>query len=235
MAIPIPSEERSQHPKLFRAREIRTFHGDPDVLHRDAAVRRMHQEAFTSKDNRWLGADEGPRIGLKHVPAPDPQDTPVRKRPAHQCAPLTDDQILHKLFPIPGGMSEPPMVRQTAEMFAAQRSGLLQDGFSESALKVAPNNRRTFPELRAAQEERSRSGKGDLSIAHTGVRLVPMAPVRAASTEPVAGFKGMGVFSHDIESRRTGLRKVVPFSQPWDPLELKAKFNSGGHPLNYYT
>lgn len=236
MAIPVPTEDRTIKPKLWRATQIKHYDGDPNVIHHDAAVRRQQQETFSSSPTHYIYRALSPSLeqkkeGLKHVLAPHPEPTPVRKRPAHSCAPLTDEEIMKKLFPIPAGMTTPPVVQSTADQFASQPNMLLAEGFSDSATKHMPNARKSFPDVVAEQQARS-AGKGDASLCHGGVRKVELSS-RSQSTEPVAGFKGFGRMCEDHE-KRTGLKKVVPFSQPWDPLGLKAKCNSGGHPPNYY-
>ena len=206
------------------------------MLHRQARIREHEQQVFSSLPCGLLipGADvPSPKVlakteyqyrreGKSHVQAPQPHEHPHRKRVHNHCAPLSDEQIMTKLFPT-GGLSDPARVVRTAEMMSQQPRA---ENYSPQ--KPVAHGRRCFPELRAFQEARSRSNKGDASLMVTGVKKVE-APIRSASCEPVPGFRGMMA----AEEHRTGTKKVVPFSQPWDPLGLKEKFHSGGHPMMY--
>jgi hypothetical protein len=239
--IPVPSEARSVKPKLWRATTIKSFEGNAELIHRQEAIRHHEQDIFVQSPCGLLipGATTPSEFvlqkaclqqkaeGRHHCPPPQPRSHPLGKKLLGHPAPLTDDEILHKLFPLDAFPDRAPKA-QLAQKFEGAVAHRIEDSLSPQPLK--PAGRRTFPEVVQMQDERSKSIKGDASLAagHQGVRKVHN-DIRSRSCEPITGFPGMLT---EVE-RKTGTKKIQPFSQIWDPLGLKAACNSGGHPPWY--
>lgn len=224
MAIPVPSEERTIKPILWRSHKKVLPPGDIERIHADERKRLEAQETFSSSPTHYLyrglsESDEGRRKeGIKCLSPPPIRDRFVRKKPPDQCLPLTDKQVLDRLFP-PGGLSQPQSVEATASIFASAKGHTIEE--SVSPQKVPPCQRRINREFVEQQQARSHSSKGDMSIAKCGVKRVPVE-TRCASTDLVAGFEGMG--RRSTPPKPTGLKRVVPFQEDWDPLHYKAMY-----------
>jgi len=263
MAIPVPSAERSMKPKLWRAVEVKdgARNADLDRLFYDRRKREHDQDVMVGRPCGLLipGAttpsarvlekasiQERP-VGKGHPLPPPIVEHPHRKRMGREnCKPLSEAEVMQKLW-APGGLSEPVERRKAASVMEMQKDREL--AFQLSPQKPHFDSKKAFPELRAFQEERSRSSKGDASLAKTGVRKVdpryasedykrslpevkPGCHRRESIIDrgEVQGFFGMRAFERN---RNTGVKQIEPFSVPWDPLGFKARCDSGGHPHIY--
>ena len=226
MAYPIPTDERTFHPKRFRGarRDVHPEKAEP-YLHHDSQVRRAHQVIFEENPVHVIirGLSQAPpsctdyRATLRHIDPPSPMPHPERRRNPHKIPPL-DEGFQREIFPN-GGMSVRPAVAQAARVMEAR------DDSHFILAHVSPQDgkhdgRRVFPNAYG------RSTRGDMSLMHTGVKRVEQ---EASNPDPnsIPGFREMGRYSEPAD-KPSGKKSVTP--QPWDPIRY---FDTYGrrHPL----
>lgn len=220
--IPIPSEERSVHPKRFRGvpRLYDVTRSEP-YLHTDQQRKQSEQERFTSSPYNMVHkglSHEPPRLEderrrLRHVTPPQPHEHPEGKRNPHRVPPIPDT-LQRAIFPS-GGLVERPEVTRAAscmETYSKDAHFILGHISQCDEILESKPGRRIFPKAH------ERSTRGDMSLAVSGVKRVPL-PVRNAEEQFVAGFRGMGQQT-DPSQLKTGTRHVAPFTNSWDPLHI---------------
>ena len=205
-------------------------HHEVDVVRAEAyitldAQRKEAHQATMANSRNFLGhlseTPEPRRLGRRLV---EQQRSPERKegrmratdirRMSH--APLTDAQIMEKLFPTATGMSTRPAVEHAAKAMARDNDA----SFVHAHLSCEPprhlGKKMHSPILDEVRQKALTGKRRDLSLAVSGVKKVePYGELRSEVMVP--GFHAMGERSPD--PRRTGKALVDP-GEPYDPLRI---------------
>jgi len=220
--IPIPSEERTLHPRRFRGvpRLYDLTRSEP-YLHQDEQRKLSEQQRFMNAPHNMVhrGLSHEPplldetRRRLRHVEPPHPHEHHEGKRNPHRVPPIPEP-VQRSIFP-PGGLAErPEMVRAAScmESYSKPETHFILGHISQcDAIADSKPGRKIFPHAH------ERSTKGDLSLQTSGVKRVPL-PVRNPADDYVSGFRGMGKQS-EANPPKTGMR-LQSSAAPWDPLHI---------------
>lgn len=222
MAVPIPSEERTFHPKRFRGAP-RSLSTEParGWLHHDATVRRNEQTVFEMSPTNMVtrGLSHVPpdtlaaRTSLRMVPPPERPPHPEGRRNPHRVPPIPESR--YGQFCPEGGMSVRPEVARAASSMATTsvKEHFIYGHVSTEA--PAHPGKRIFP------GSHERSTRGDMSLMKSGVKRVDITEA-CPSGHAIPGFSDIGRYSRPDDLSKMGKRTVKP--EPWDPIRMFATY-----------
>lgn len=225
MSFPIPPPERSRRENLWRGqpRQIDTSFArtyvDNDVMKRQRAQQAMQQAERSILSGITTPPPER-HVGKRNIAEPTRKIRSPRKKTVDVHLPplnLLDNPTLRRqLYPDDCGMVKRPLVERTNDLFVQQTTNV-----HFSTQKPLRTGKRMLEDERRAQEERCKTGKGDLSLSRLGVKMFA-APEPIANANLVPGMGKMGMTSP--AEGRTG-KKAVPAEPPYyDPLHFKAMY-----------
>lgn len=216
MAYPVPSEERTIHQRRFRGVR-REYNLDTcqsylhaDTQHRELAVSTMaNSPNFVERGLSQKPWQDKGQLNRRHIAEPRMPERHEGRRNPHRVPPISRTPD----FP-PGGMALRPERDMAVDRMASATTDVIHGHLS--AQSDVHHGKRIFVELRRQQDAARRSGKGDASLTHNGVKRVNLEE-RNPIDNAVPGFRDMGRFSEPSD-KASGKKPV--HAREYDPLRF---------------